>query len=242
MPCLKDKVFPGKVLVFALIWFAVMVPMLTCASSLAQQKNDEKVWLVVFQIGFAGRCKGYIAKDKLCFSNGLTRFLFVAPNYDDLYLVSDEAKVYWKQNFDKWLLRHPIMRWTPWTTVPTKSTVFERVRWQTPPALECESYECKRVQGEGRAYLAATRTIPANDGVRKACCKMCGAPLDKGLPIVFMPQLDLDSSKLFTAKAEKVSPPKGVFEIPKNYREAKDEADLYVGGDMDTFFQGRTKK
>jgi hypothetical protein len=213
-----------------------------CLSSPAQQKNEDKIWVVNFLIGYAGHCKGYIARDKLCFANGVTRFLFLPPNYDEVYLVADEPKVVLKEKLDKWLLHNAHLQWAPWITTRSKSLDKNGAQWTSPSELKCETYECVRPEGEGVAYFAATRTMPANEGVCKAACKFVGAPLDKGLPIVFMPRLDRNSWTLSTTKAQMIVAPKDIFSVPKNYRQAKDEADLYVGGDMDLLFLSPPKK
>jgi hypothetical protein len=214
---------------------------LFCPSAISEQKDDGTVWNVVFQIGYAGRCKGYITKDRLVFSNGIVRYLFVPPDYDQLLLISDESKAYMKMPLDKWLIDQPKIQWVPWKTIPaTDSARYKRIK--LPTTIKCDKYTCSREYGRGTAYFVATRTISTNTGIWKACCKFCGAPIDKGMPILFIPTRDINCARLQATFVDKAIAPPGVFSIPRSYRKTNDIADLYLGNDIDVFFQSRPLK
>jgi hypothetical protein len=226
------------------ILIATLLAVLLCPNAFSEQKDEMHIWIVLFRIGYAGKCKGYVAKDRICVSNGIGRFLFLPPNYDQIILVSDESKLFLKMPFDQWLSKNPNIVWKPWKTVPTDDLGPFKMAAKLPATVKCNKYKCTRETGKGEAYFVATRSIPANDGVCKVCCKFCGAPVDKGLPILFLPlSRRRNCSRMITSSMTPSTTPHSTYEIPKDYKQTSDETEFYLGGDdMDVLFRSTQKK
>src|ERR1700679_2334562 len=81
-------------LCFSLIWCVLASPGLA------------RILVFVAHSKAHGVMKGYIDHDRVCFDNGLVRLMFSAPDYSQVTLINDESKVFLKESFDAWLVRH----------------------------------------------------------------------------------------------------------------------------------------
>jgi hypothetical protein len=213
----------------------------------ASASKDTPGWAVLFvHGGTRNRCT--IAHDKICFDNGVYKYIIAAPNYDRLRIISDDSQMYFettikefKKTWDSGGIGYPYK----WQIKQVGSDVIG--------GIPCEHYHAVAINRKGPyADFWTSKTLSTTPELDTSCCYMCDVPSGYGMPVKMTFVNPGGGYQLFiidALKAKQLKPVNpSVFTTPPSYGKAKNLIDVMTGSKdgtikfEDFFFAGDEDK